>query len=230
MIRSCMISQRYVRFVSFGLMGGAAALASTAASGEDHALAAKAGLLGLGIEYAHSIGDRWAVRIGWNGSELGFEAEESGIDYDFDFVWDSAAVAVDFHPGGGAMRLSAGLLRNDNRLEARSRIEEQITIGDTGYDAEDVGELTGLVEFDDTASFAGVGWDWTRRRTRGIGVSLDIGILQQGRPRVALEATGPIADLPQFADDVESEEAELADAVEDFDLMPFAAVGIVFRF
>ncbi len=39
-----------------------------------------------------------AFRGGINGSEIGFDDEESGIAYDFDFVWDSLLLAVDFHP------------------------------------------------------------------------------------------------------------------------------------
>src|SRR5690606_31265051 len=229
MIRSCG-RRRRERVVSYAVLATAAALASEGALAEDHAVGAKAGLLGLGVEYAHSIGDRWAVRVGWNGSELGFGAEESDIDYDFDLVWDSLAVGFDFYPTRGALRLSAGVLRNDNRLEARSVLDDEITIGGTTYAADDVGTLTGLVKFDDRAFFAGIGWDWSRRRTRGVGVSFDIGILSHGSPKVSLRASGPIADIPEFEDDLAAEEAELADEIGDFDLLPFATVGVVFRF
>jgi len=208
----------------------AAALSAAAASAEEHAVAAKAGSLGLGVEYAHSVGDRWALRLGWNGSRLGFDAEESDIDYDFDLVWDSLVVGGDFYPTGGPLRIFAGLLRNDNRLEAEGRLGDEITIGDTTYDADAVGALAGRVEFDDTAPFVGIGWDWSRRRARGVGVSFDVGVVRQGRPRVSLRAAGPIAALPEFADDIATEEAELANEIEDFDLLPFATLGVVFRF
>jgi hypothetical protein len=207
-----------------------AATAAVPASAENHALAAKAGLLGLGIEYSHSIGERWGVRIGWNGSELGFDAEESGIDYDFDLIWDSASIGVDFHPTRGALRLFTGVLRNDNRLEARGRIGDEITIGGTDYDGADVGDLTGRVRVDDSAAFFGLGWDWSRRGRRGVGVSFDLGVVAQGEPSVTLRATGPIAGLGQFDDDIASEEAELRDALDDFDVLPFATFGVVFRF
>src|SRR5690606_8668265 len=58
----------------------------SAAHADGHAVAAKAGALGLGIEYTYSFSDRLGVRVGVNGSELGFDAEESGIEYDFDLV------------------------------------------------------------------------------------------------------------------------------------------------
>ncbi|HEX6994105.1 MAG TPA: hypothetical protein VF339_08150 [Gammaproteobacteria bacterium] len=228
MIRSC-AGPRRGRLVSCAVLA-TAAFAATVAVAEDHALAAKAGLLGLGVEYTHSIGDLWAVRVGWNGSQVGFDAEESGIEYDFDVVWDSFAVGVDLHPTRGPLRLFAGLLRNDNRLEAEALLDDEITVGDTTYAADDVGTLFGRVAFDDSAAFAGVGWDWSRRRARGVGVSFDIGVVSQGSPKVTLRASGPIADVPQFEDDIAAEEAELTDAVDDFDLLPFASIGVVFRF
>lgn len=229
MIRSCAGPRRRVRLASCVALA-TASLAADVAGAEDHALAAKAGLLGLGVEYAYSIGDRLAVRVGWNGSQLGFEAEESDIDYDFDLVWDSLAVGVDFYPTRGPLRVFAGMLRNDNRIEAQGRLNEAVTIGDTTYDADDVGALVGLIEFDDTATFAGIGWDWSRRRTKGLGVSFDIGVVSQGSPRASLRATGPIADVPDFMDDITAEEADLTDEIKDFDLLPFATLGVVFRF
>jgi len=218
------------RRVSSAVVAAMAASMASGALADGHAVAAKAGILGLGAEYGLSIGERWAVRVGWHGSQLGFDAEEAGIDYELDLVWDSLSLGVDFHPTGGPLRVFGGLLRNDNRFDARSVLGDRITIGDTTYDAADVGALVGRVDFDDRAPFIGVGWDWSRRGARRVGVSFDVGVVKQGRPRVLLSATGPIAGFPQFDDDIAAEEAELREAIEDFDLLPFATVGIVFRF
>lgn len=216
--------------IGVGLLLPAASLAlAGTAWAEGHSVAAKAGALGLGVEYAYLVTDRVAVRFGLNGSEYGFDAEESGIEYDFDLVWDSTSVAVDFHPMRGPFRLTGGLLRNDNRLEAVSRAADNVTVGDTTYTPEEIGTLTARVEFDDTAPFAGIGWDWSRKRRR-FGFSFDMGVVKQGTPRVSLTADGPIVSQPQFADDVDAEEAELSASLDDFDLLPFATLGLVFRF
>jgi hypothetical protein len=45
--------------------------------------------------------------------------------------WDSISAAVDFHPRGKAFRLTAGLLRNDNALDAVSRVDADIAVGGT---------------------------------------------------------------------------------------------------
>lgn len=185
-------------------------------------------MLGLGVEYGYSVSDLLTVRFGLNGSEYGFDAEESGIDYDFDLVWDSKSIALDVHPMRGAFRVTGGLLFNDNRLEAVGRSAEDFTIGDTVYTADQIGQLHGRVEFDDRAPFLGLGWDWSQGRR--VGVSFDLGVARQGTPRVSLTATGPIASVPQFADDIEQERRELQDELDDFKVLPYATLGVVVRF
>jgi hypothetical protein len=197
------------------------------AHAEGHAIGLKAGALGLGVEYTYSLNDRVAFRGGLNGSEFGFDEEESGITYDFDFVWDSLSLAVDFHPLKTAFRLTAGLLKNDNRLEALSRPTANITIGDTVYTPQQVGTLVGRASFDD-ATILGLGWDWSRAKR--FGVSLDVGVLDQGDPTVTLRGVGPLLGDPAFQADIASETAQLDDSLADFDVVPYLTLGFVFRF
>jgi hypothetical protein len=210
-------------------LGGALLVAAAPAFAEGHAVAAKAGALGLGVEYTYALNDRVAFRAGLHGSELGFDGEESGIDYEFDLVWDSLSLGVDFHPLRSAFRLSAGVLSNDNRIEAFSRPNGNTTIGDTSYSPAQVGTLTGVVAFDDTAPFAGLGWDWSRDE-RVFGMSLDLGIVSQGSPTVNLTGSGTLFGDPAFESDIVAEERELTAELEDLDLVPYLTVGFVFRF
>jgi hypothetical protein len=211
-----------------GLIGALLLPATWAAAGE-RAVALKAGALGVGVEYTHDIGERLAIRGGINGSQLGFDGQESGIDYQFDVVWDSLSVAFDFHPKKSPFRVTGGLLRNDNALKAVSQPASDVTIGNTTYTPAEVGVLSGKVDFDRTAPFAGVGWDWSRRK-RVFGVSLDVGVLDQGAPRVALRATGTLLGDPMFRQDLADEEAQLRDSLGNLDLLPYLTVGFVFRF
>ncbi|HVY64506.1 MAG TPA: hypothetical protein VHH11_06765 [Gammaproteobacteria bacterium] len=195
----------------------------------DNAVGIKLGALGLGVEYTRDLGERWAVRGGINGSQLGFDSQESGIDYKFDFVWDSLSVAVDLHPLKSPFRLSAGILRDSNRLDAESRPTSNITIGNTSYTPAQVGVLTGRVDFKQTAPFLGVGWDWSRKH-RHFGMSFDLGVLDQGAPNVALKGSGTLLGDPSFQQDIAREEAQLRDSLHDLDLLPYATLGFVFRF
>ena len=125
--------------------------------------------------------------------------------------------------------MSIGLLKNDNALELVSRPSGNVTVGDTTYTPAQIGTLTGDIQFDDTATFAGIGWDWSRAASV-FGMSLDIGLLDQGDPMVTLRGNGALLGNPSFEQDVRAEEIDLAAEASDFDLVPFLSVGFQFRF
>ena len=205
-------------------------LHTTAAMAEGQSVSIKAGALGLGVEYGYDINERISVRGGLNGSHLGTDQEESGIDYNFDVIWDSLAATFDFHPFKGPFRLSLGLLSNDNRVELESRATGNVTVGDHTYTPQEVGTLLGKVGFDGTATVAGVGWDWSRKHER-FGTSLDIGVVDQGSPVITLRGTGGLVGQPQFQADIAKEVAQLRDDLGDsVDLVPYLTFGFVFRF
>jgi len=207
-----------------------ALLPALEALAEGHAVAVRVGALGIGPEYTYELNDRVAFRGGIYGAELGFDDEQSGIDYEFDVVWDSLAVGVDFHPLKTALRLSAGFLKNDNGLRAIARPTSNENVGGTTYTPQEIGTLTGSVGFDDTAPFLGVGWDWSRDK-RIFGMSFDVGVLDQGDPVVTLTGNGTLLGNPQFEQDINDEEAELQGSLDgDVDLVPYVSLGFVFRF
>jgi hypothetical protein len=214
-----------LRAVTFGLL----ALPAATAFAEGHAVGLKAGAFGLGAEYTYELTERIALRGALYGSRLGFDAEESGIEYEADVVWDSLTAGVDFHPLKSALRLSLGIMKNDNALDLLSRPTTNQTIGDTTYTPAQIGTLTGSIGFDDTATFAGVGWDWSRD-ARVFGMSLDIGLVDQGKPVVTLRGNGTLLGNPAFQQDINAEAVELANEASDLDLVPFLTVGFQFRF
>lgn len=205
------------------------ALPASAALADGHSVGLKVGALGLGAEYTYSLTDRIALRGALYGSQVGFDAEESDIEYEFDVVWDSLSAGVDFHPLKSPLRLSLAFMQNDNRLELFSRPTENITIGDTSYTPSQVGTLTGGIGFDDTATMAGIGWDWSRDKSL-FGVSLDLGVVDQGSPIVTLSGNGTLLGNPSFEQDIDDEARQLSDEIEDLDLVPFVSVGFQFRF
>ena len=199
-----------------------------AAHAQDHAVGAKIGFLGLGVEYSYLLNDLITIRGAIYGSTYSFDDTNSGIDYTLDLEFDSLSVGVDFHPTEGPLRLSVGALSNDNGIAAQSNPTQSFDIGGTTYSAADVGTLRAAIGFDSVAPYASIGWDWSR--TKSFGVSLDLGVISQGSPTVRLSADGPILGDPSFASDIAAEEIELQNSLDDFDLFPFAALGFMFRF
>jgi hypothetical protein len=196
---------------------------------QDHAIAAKVGALGLGVEYTYTFTELLSLRAAIYGSQYGFRAEESDIEYDFDLNWDSLSVAVDFHPLKSPFRVTLGVLRNDNGLDAQARLSGPTQIGDTTYPPAAIGTLSADVSFDDFSTFVGLGWDWSRKHEH-FGLSFDLGLLDQGAPRLGLISDGPLNGVPQFDADLEAERVQLQDDLDSLDLFPFATLGFVYRF
>ena len=206
----------------------ALAVPGVEAVAQDHAVTAKLGMLGLGIEYAYPLSDRLAVRGGLYGSSFSFDDTRSEIQYDFEVDWDSISIALDYHPRKGPFRLTVGVLPNDNELSATGIASRNVTIGDTTYTPSEAGTLQAEIGFDAVAPFVGLGWDWSRGKR--FGVALDLGVLSQGSPRVSLSADGTLFGDPLFEAELAEEEVELEHSLRNLDLYPFAILGVVFRF
>jgi hypothetical protein len=205
------------------------AITNVEALAQNHAISAKAGALGLGLEYAYSFSDRWAVRLGPYGSNASTDQEEAGIEYEVEVRWDSFSLALDLHPFTGAFRLTAGVLQNNNVVSAQSRATRDVMIGDDFYTPAEIGTLRAGIGFDnDVAPFLSLGWDWSR--TRRFGIALDFGVVSQGTAMVNLTADGTLTGNPVFEADLAREEAELEEALNDLEVLPFVTLGIVFRF
>ena len=207
----------------------AVAITNVEALAQNHAISAKAGALGLGLEYTYSFSDRLAFRLGPYGSTASTDWTEAGLEYEVEIEWDSISLALDFHPFTGAFRLTAGVLQNDNVVSAQSRATQPVMIGDDFYTPAEIGTLRAGIGFDnDVAPFLSLGWDWSR--TRRFGIALDFGVVSQGTAMVNLTADGTLTGNPIFEADLAREEAELEDALNDLEVLPFVTFGIVFRF
>ena len=204
------------------------AIVSVPVFAEDNAVGVRAGMLGIGVEYSYRLSDRLTVRGGLNGSGIDFDDYEAGIHYDFNLNFDSLSVAVDVHPMKGPFRISGGFLRNDNELSATSTPTTSIEVGDVVYQPGEVGTLRGGVGFDGTAPFFSLGWDF--RYEKKLGVTLELGLVDQGSPIVTLTASGTLAGDSAFQQELARERDGFQDALDDLHVYPFAMLGMAFRF
>ncbi len=120
-------------------------------------------------------------------------------------------------------------MSNDNRLEATAAPTEIEFIGDSPYTPAQIGTLNGVIRFDDAATIAGLGWDWSRNKGK-FGMSFDMGVVSQGDPVVDLRATGTAANNPAFQSDLAAEELQVQEDLEDLDVVPYMSLGFVLRF
>jgi hypothetical protein len=176
-------------------------------------VAARASTLGLGAEVSYRPSDRVGVRGGFNYFQLTRESEVQGINYRVTPHLENGTVILDFFPLGGSFHLSGGLLFNHNEGRLVARLTEDIQIGSTTYTPSQVGSLTGIVDFKNTAPYAGIGFSGRGR----VSFLFDLGVGFTGTPRASLNGTTNLVGSEKAAFDanVASEQAQLRADIAD---------------
>ncbi len=212
-----------------GLLLSAAA-GGVQAAADDIALSVNIGTLGPGVALSYQFDDRFAARLGLNRWSRSDEVEADGIRYDFELDLDTKFALLDWRPAAGTFRVSGGLVSNGNSIAGSAPTRGVVNIGGNDYDLSQAGELRSELDFDSSAPYLGIGWDWLRPADgkRGFGASLDLGVLFQGSPSVELSQRGGTQRIDQA--DLDAEEENIERELDDFDYYPVIAAGVVYYF
>lgn len=201
---------------------------ANAIADENFGVGIKAGTLGAGIEGTWRPLPYIDLRVGTNFYDFDDTATEAGIAYDATLSLDTVYGTANFRFPLSPFRVTAGLFSNSNELLLTSTESGTLEIGGVTYNASDVGTLTSRTSFDDTAPYLGFGYDFTLFGK--VGMILDLGVLWQGDPIVAVNADGILADNPAFMQSLEQERQELEDEVSNFKAWPVVSLGFVVNF
>lgn len=188
----------------------------------DVGVGVKGGMLGLGAELTVGMTDTLNGRLGYNTYKFKRTATESDIKYDIDMKWQTTALLLDWHPGGGGFRLTAGYMINGNKLDMQAQSVTGLDIGDGNYDV----DLASEVKFNN-APYIGVGWGNAAKR-KGFGFTFEAGAMYQGAPEVSLSCSG--AACAGAEDDLAKEEKNLEDDLDGFKWYPQVAFGVSYSF
>ncbi len=206
--------------------------AAGSANAAEFAVGANAGTPGVGLNATLGITEKVNIRGVFNYLKYEFDETEDGIDYQLDFDLNSLGALLDWHPLGGAFRLSGGVFANGNDISGTGRGQAGTTVefGDIILNADDLGTVDASIDFNGVAPYLGFGWG----NAVGDGhwaFMIDIGVFFQGTPDVSI--TTPEVD-PSIAAIVDAErinaETELEEDVDNFDLFPYVSVGFAYKF
>ena len=205
------------------LAGGQSALADGVAAG------VKAGTLGGGVELTTNIIPMLLnARIQANGFRYNTTVNNTSVNYDAKLKLFSVGALADFYPLAGKFRITAGAYYNGNRLTLTGvPTAASYTFNGTTYTAAQAGSVTGTMDFNKLAPYAGIGWGDAVSSGSPIGFNIDFGVLYQGKPKTTITATGATAGM---ATDVAAEKARLDSEVKKYKFYPVASVGISYHF
>jgi hypothetical protein len=199
-----------------------------------------AGSLGIEAIYTRNLTQHFDLVLGY-----------SALDYNDDFTDDdgnqfSAAATIEAPRIGlqffplSFLNMEVGMVFGapDLSMAARPNEDDEFEIGANTYASSEIGFLTGTVGFENENApyvLLGIG----RNVGGGLGLSLSIGAIQYGAPSVDLrtqDCNFSFSNLQlsaaciALAADVEAEERDVNDELDEFELWPFARIGLTYSF
>jgi hypothetical protein len=208
------------------LIAAVVSLLPLTAHAEGFALAAKAGSMGIGGEATIRLTDRLNVRLGGGAFNYDYDSTLSDVDYTLGLNLKGGGAALDFHPGGGAFRLSAGLLLHGNELTGFSDPTTSVHIGDHRYEPSQIGRLSVKADYKRrVAPFATLGIG-NGGHGKGMFLSLEAGVALTRKPAVTVNTS---LSAPGLAEDLRLEEQNVNEDLGYLKLYPMVSVGIGLR-
>lgn len=188
-----------------------------------------AGTLGVGIEIAHTLPlANLTGRLAWNGYSYSYDDAIDGVEYELDLDLNTVTALLDWRPWGQLTHFTAGLVYNNNGIDFVGAPAASYQIGNLNLPATEVGRLTGTVGFDELVPYLGLGWNIPVAPKTAL--SLELGVMFQGAPQLALSADGPAASDPTFQAELERERQAAQQELDNYEYYPVVALGIQRRF
>jgi len=212
------------------------AMSSSVLAQSNWSVGAHGGTLGVGAGLGIGLNERLGLRVMGATGSVSRSFSTTDVSYDGKLKMRNAPVLLDFHPGGGAFRISTGVLFNDNRIDvdASPAANATYTFNGVTYTAASVGSATGRITFNNAAPYVGIGFGRPVARDRGPSVSIDLGAAYQGTPKTSLDvACGPAVPALQCAQlqaDVAAEKVRLDEKVKSYKWYPVLQLHLSWAF
>ena len=198
------------------------AMTSTAAANTPISIGLKASTLGLGIEAGFRLSDTMSLRAQYNHYDFTETATDADITYNYKLGLDNWGILADWHPSGGAFRVTAGLYSNNNAFTGTAN--GTFTVGNAA--SQQIG-LQSTIDFASTAPYLGIGWGHAAANNSGLSFNADIGVLMQDSPQVSLVQTSGTA-VSQA--DLTREAQQLENDISEFDAYPVLSFGMAYTY
>ncbi len=199
-----------------------------------HAQASTTGF--IGVDGGYKFSPNLHARLGLNTVGFNINYNSEGIDYSSSFKPTNIHLLGDYFPFGGGLRLTGGLVAQNNQFTAKSKADSsnQININGTNYAASEIGTIEGEGKFSSSiAPYLGIGFGTPI--SEGFGFNIDAGVLFAGSPTVKLRANNVSASVPavvqaQLQSDLAEQERKTNEDIKGFNIYPAISIGFSYGF
>lgn len=196
------------------------------------ALGVEGGTTGVGGSVWFNINEQLSLSAAIVSADENADYSTGGIDYDGNVDLSNEIFALNWHPGKGGFHFTVGMILTDNQITIEGAPEDGTTydIGGVDYSKDIVGSLVGNVSWEkSSAPYIGIGYA-KKLSSEGVSLYVNAGVMDSGVALARLEATGAINSNAEFQDRLRTEEDELNEELEDYEIYPVIRIGLVYRF
>ncbi|MBQ0130786.1 MAG: hypothetical protein KBT18_01040 [Comamonas sp.] len=214
-------------------------LAGLTGAAQAQSMYAKAGLLGVGLGYAHGINKNFGARADFTTmGSLSKDGTSDDFDYEGKFKYNQVGVYGDWFPFAGGFHLTGGLNLRQAHLTAHARPNQfgTVTIGDTevGFGAGD--SVTAKIKLPNVAPYLGLGWGHNvSAQTSGFAFFADVGV-SIGKPKVSLNVNDSLmaklntASGGQAQAEIDKQINSIKDDADKIKVFPQIYIGVAYKF
>ncbi len=195
----------------------------------------KVGTNGFGLGAATSVNNNLGLRVGFDTFKFATTQKDANGDYGIDFKLLNVSGLADWYPWAGKFRTTVGAVYNGNKASLTAKpTAGTYTFNGQTYSSADVGSFSGDMTFNSFVPYLGLGWGNPAAQDKQWGMTMDVGLLIQGAPKISNTVTCGTATNPtvcaQMKSDVAAGATKLEGELKQFKLLPVVSVGISYRF
>lgn len=195
--------------------------------------AVKVGSLGYGGELTTDVSQKFNLRLGMNvfNMDLDFsktDGDGSSDDIKVGIDFQTFCGLFDWHPEGGGLRLTAGVILNNNEVNMTADMSDAVEINNIKYS---ISDFRGHADFMKFSPYLGFGWGNAVDKAGRWTFALDVGVMLQGSPDVSITATASDPRLQAELDsNIQNEIDKQNDNLKLLSVWPVISFGVGYRF
>lgn len=185
--------------------------------------------LGGGLEIGTALTENYSARVGFNKFSFSYNDTSGGQTFNGNLNWSSISALVDWRPWGGVTHVTAGVIFNNNKIDANSMVVNGDTYTANGitYTCASGCGVGFSMGFNKVAPYLGIGWSGQPKK-QGFSFSTDVGVLFQGSPQATVSTIGNWGG--QEAQLTADAQNQINSDLSSFKYYPVLSIGVGYTF